>query len=733
MKLTKQKILFFAESLTLAHITRPWALASSLSDQDYDIYFAVSSLPVFLKNNMKTMQLIDLKTSIDSNLFTSCLEKATLPFTEETIYQQVQEDLLIIKNIQPDVIVGDFRLSLSISTEIAKIPYVNINNICWSPHAKQKSIVPDVELRHKWGLQLSHLFFKFGKTNIFKKLAKPFNTVVKKFGIDIKFDSILDVYCDGDRVFFADIEELVPTTQLPSHHIIGGPINFSFPNTNTVQYTDFPVDRPIVCISLGSSGPSKLLEGIVESLSSLPINIIVSTAGKAFKELNLKNVKVEKYVSITEIARIADLVICSGGSATAYPCLTEGVPLLAIPSNLDQFQFAQALVNKGVAKLIRPESVLIKNNLILAVKEILFQPEFKARAIEFKNEILKYNFSNKFQQLIENLLIQKEAKQQFVSDVQMPMSNQLNIFNQLTKTAAVSKKILVTGANGFLGSHFLRFYPNAIVFDRNRYDISDIQSFKDLIADIDVIVHLAGVNSGTSYNPTVAELSDGNMFVTSQLLRAIRAFNKKSPQFIFMSSIHVYDKSSAILTEDLRPMPSTPYGSMKYAQELLITQAAESGIIRSMIFRAGHIYGPKSKPFYNSAVATICYKVFNSESVDLYGNGHVEFDLTYVDDVIKYISLGIEKNNQAPVTILNLGSGQTHTISHIIDVLETVIKKSISRNLVTSPIQKNSISIEKLVQHLGSIKYTPLQDGLTLQMASLMVDKPQRETTLSTN
>ncbi len=732
MKFQKHKILFFAESLTLAHVTRPWTLALYLADQNFEVYFAVSDLPSNLKNNVRDVKIIELKTSIDSKLFSTELEKGSLPFTEEVLLTQVQEDIKIIQDIKPDLVVGDFRLSLSFSSKLAQVPYININNICWSPNAIQKSIVPNVELRHKWGLLISQLIFKLGKSNIYKSLAKPFNSVSKKLGLEINFESILQVYCDGDRVFFADVDNLLPTSTLPSHHVVGGPINFSFPNSNTIQYADFPVERPIVCITLGSSGPSQMLEPIIEELSHLPLNIIVSTAGKKIKEFNSRNVKVEKYVSISEISKIADLVICSGGSATAYPCLSEGVPLLAIPSNLDQFQFAQALENKGVAKVLRPESILQDRVLYAAVKEILFNSNYKNNAVKFKNEILKYDSCIIFQELIENLLTKSNTQKPSITEITNNLNSQTQFTNLLSKNTNTNKKILLTGANGFLGSNFLRLFPNVIIFDRNKYDIHEISSFQHIIEDVDVVVHFAGVNSGTSYNPTVAELSDGNMFVTSQLLRAIRSFNKKKPQFVFMSSIHVYDKSNTVFTESLHPMPNSPYGSMKYAQELLITQAAESGIIRALIFRAGHIYGPKSRPFYNSAIATICHKALNAEPVDLYGNGQVEFDLTYVDDVIKYIGLGIEKNMVDAITILNLGSGQCLNISQIVNVLECVIKKPILKNLVSSPVQKNSICIDKLIQQLGPINYTPLQLGLMQQIAALTDHQSKTESTLST-
>lgn len=190
-----------------------------------------------------------------------------------------------------------------------------------------------------------------------------------------------------------------------------------------------------------------------------------------------------------------------------------------------------------------------------------------------------------------------------------------------------------------------------------------------------------------------------------------------------MSTIHVYDKSSPVFTEEQRPKPNSMYGAMKYAQELLFDQAAKAGHIQAVIFRTGHIYGPKSRPFHNSAIATVCHKAHNNETIDLYGRGKVEFDLTYIDDVIEYIRRAIHFDFSKPTTILNLGSGFSHTIEEVVNILESHLTssggKKLVRNYVDSPVQKNTISVSKLHQTLGTFQQVTLVQGLKNQLAFL--------------
>ena len=53
--------------------------------------------------------------------------------TSSSLDRYVEEDLRLIDSFRPDVVVGDFRVSLAISARKARIPYVNVTNAYWSP------------------------------------------------------------------------------------------------------------------------------------------------------------------------------------------------------------------------------------------------------------------------------------------------------------------------------------------------------------------------------------------------------------------------------------------------------------------------------------------------------------------------------------------------------------------------------------------------------------------------
>ena len=64
----------------------------------------------------------------------------------------VDDDLALLEAVRPDVVIGDFRLSLSVSARVAGIPYVNVTNAYWSPYARPHFEVPNLALTRLVGL-----------------------------------------------------------------------------------------------------------------------------------------------------------------------------------------------------------------------------------------------------------------------------------------------------------------------------------------------------------------------------------------------------------------------------------------------------------------------------------------------------------------------------------------------------------------------------------------------------
>ena len=136
-----------------------------------------------------------------------------------TLRSYVEEDLAILCAVKPDIVVGDFRISLAASAKVAKVPHVAIANAYWSPFGRQSFQFPEYDyplqqvIGRKGALALFNLLRPVG----FAAHTRPLNTVLKEHGLPGIGGDIRTMYTWGDYTAYADIPELVPTFDLPAN------------------------------------------------------------------------------------------------------------------------------------------------------------------------------------------------------------------------------------------------------------------------------------------------------------------------------------------------------------------------------------------------------------------------------------------------------------------------------------------------------------------------------------
>lgn len=181
-------------------------------------------------------------------------------------------------------------------------------------------------------------------------------------------------------------------------------------------------------------------------------------------------------------------------------------------------------------------------------------------------------------------------------------------------------KVLVTGANGFVGKNLLvRLKEEGIEYDT----LLRTHSFAQLTEKVlycDFIVHLAGVNRSENE----AELNEGNTELTQSIINVLVDKGLQTP-IIYSSSIQA-ERDNA-------------YGiSKKLAEEALSSYATETG---SAVFnyRLPNVFGKWCKPNYNSVVATFCYNTINDLPIQINDPSAV-INLVYIDNVVnEFISV----------------------------------------------------------------------------------------------
>lgn len=349
----RKKILFVAEAVTLAHVGRPIALARTLDPRLYEVHFACAEGYDFCFADCAfTRWSIH---SIPSQQFLDALAQGKPVYDAATLARYVEQDLELLARVKPDVVVGDFRLSLSASARLAGIPYVALINAYWSPHVAQRYRVPNIPLTRFLPVPLATLLFRAARPFAFALHSLPLNGVRRRHGLPALGFDLRRVYTDADHTLYADVPEMFPPVAMPPRHSYIGPVSWSPPIPVPDWWDDLPADKPVVYVTLGSSGQGQLLPLVMEALSGLPVTVLAATAGNIDLAAIPSNARVAKFLPGQAAAARASLVICNGGSPTCNQALAAGVPVLGIASNLDQFLNMDGVAAAGAGALLRAD------------------------------------------------------------------------------------------------------------------------------------------------------------------------------------------------------------------------------------------------------------------------------------------------------------------------------------------------------------------------------------------
>ena len=203
-------------------------------------------------------------------------------------------------------------------------------------------------------------------------------------------------------------------------------------------------------------------------------------------------------------------------------------------------------------------------------------------------------------------------------------------------------KILVTGANGFVGKNLClalknikdgkdRTRGNLKIEEVFEYDLDSKLSDLDCFCEkADFVFNLAGVNRPEDTD----EFMKGNFGFASDLLSKLKRHRNKAPVML-ASSVQAtcmgrYDND---------------YGKSKRAGEELFFQYASETGVKVLVYRFPNLFGKWCRPNYNSAVATFCYNIANDLPIKI-NNPETELELLYIDDLVAEMLNALEGKEQ---------------------------------------------------------------------------------------
>ena len=259
-------------------------------------------------------------------------------------------------------------------------------------------------------------------------------------------------------------------------------------------------------------------------------------------------------------------------------------------------------------------------------------------------------------------------------------------------------KILVTGANGFVGKNLCqalknirdkkdRTHPNLVIDEIFEYDIdSEISSLDYYCQKADFVFNLAGVNRPQK----IEEFMQGNFGFASTLLNLLKKNNNKCPIMI----------SSSIQATCIGRYDSD-YGRSKKAGEQLVFDYAKETGAKVLVYRFPNLFGKWCRPNYNSAVATFCNNIANDLPIQV-NDRNISLELLYIDDLVEEMLLALENKEHhcefdGIETIIDENGKYcavptTHkvTLGEIVDLLYSFSEQP--KNLIIPEIPNNSFA-----------------------------------------
>jgi len=247
-------------------------------------------------------------------------------------------------------------------------------------------------------------------------------------------------------------------------------------------------------------------------------------------------------------------------------------------------------------------------------------------------------------------------------------------------------RVLITGASGFIGAelclHLLKLGHEVLAQGRSSEKLQrlgkaapsgapplsllrcELRELDRLPRGIDAVVHAAAVRD------PVARVSPGlavetNVGGTVRLWDLAEAAGVK--RFVLISSQAVYGSVDPPWREDQRPEPQGAYALSKYAAEQAILNRLSQ--MEPVVLRVSHVYGAGLFMRWDELVGRFVLQTREAKPIEIHGDGSQRMDLVHVRDLVRGISMILDRSEQLPSRLYNLGGGKTHSVLEIAEVV----------------------------------------------------------------
>jgi UDP-glucose 4-epimerase len=307
----------------------------------------------------------------------------------------------------------------------------------------------------------------------------------------------------------------------------------------------------------------------------------------------------------------------------------------------------------------------------------------------------------------------------------------------------MSRRVLVTGGAGFIGSNLVRallergdtvrVLDNFSTGFRANLDGLDVEIVEgelrsyerahNAVRGTEVVYHLGAMGSVPRSVQDPLTSSAVNVEGTLNVLLAAR--DEGVRRVVFSSSTSVYGSTRQLpTTEDTPPDPISPYGCAKLAAErycVSFSRVYES--FETVVLRYFNVFGPRQSPWsqYAAVVPLFITAISRGEPITIFGDGEQSRDFTYVANVV---DATIKASDAAGANgrMFNIASGSPVSVNHIADTIGELLGKPVERKQApprAGDIRDSWGDISAAREVLGWEPRVTIDEGLRLTVESL--------------